>query len=483
MSTHTHYGTLTNIGLGALTTWMPQMTVRPEVSAYGPDGLVSDVRVPVALSGESFAMTLIPSGELKPINGGRPGVDYIVEVGRFELADDLTKIWHGTEQWRITAVAGYRTVAFGDSLTSPDGGAPNGQGWVAYFDVEADGRFQIVKNAGIPGNNTTQMLARVQADVIAYRPDLVTFLAGTNDLTQNVPLATMQDNVRGIWAAVKAAGATMVILSVPPRDLADKKIPETRAWNAWLREFAKAEGLKFVDIHARLVDPVTGGYRPQMGHADGLHLSRRGAATIGNAVLESFEPLLPIGGVKIPTDNVDPDNLLTNPLLLVGSDAAPTGWNFNALATGVNRTRVLDAGFAGGKAWEIAVADPPADVVSNFTQSVNVGWAVGDTLRFMIRFDIVSSDALSEDSSTVAGQKGLSVNALFFGAPSGNNVAISRFQSLAGHKGIAWADLVVPPGTTGPVQISATVNMIAGTSGVFRVGQAAIYNLTALGLA
>lgn len=106
MSSYTYTGTLTDTGLGMLTAWAPEMTVRPVTSAFGPDGLVSDVRVPVALAGDAFTMSLIPSGELTPAVGGSPGVDYIIEVGRFELADDLTKIWHGTEAWRFTAVAG-----------------------------------------------------------------------------------------------------------------------------------------------------------------------------------------------------------------------------------------------------------------------------------------------------------------------------------------------------------------------------------------
>lgn len=106
MSSYTYTWTLTDIGLGALTAWMPVVTVRPAVSAFGPNGLVSDVRVPVTATGGVYAATLIPSGDLTPATGGSPGVDYIIEVGRFELADDLTKIWHGTEAWRFTAAAG-----------------------------------------------------------------------------------------------------------------------------------------------------------------------------------------------------------------------------------------------------------------------------------------------------------------------------------------------------------------------------------------
>lgn len=106
MVTYAYTGTLTDIGLGNLGGWAPEMTVRPKVSAFGPDGLVSDVRVPVDLVADAFSMNLVPSGDLAPVDGSPAGVTYIIEVGRFELADDLTKIWHGTEAWEFTAVVG-----------------------------------------------------------------------------------------------------------------------------------------------------------------------------------------------------------------------------------------------------------------------------------------------------------------------------------------------------------------------------------------
>lgn len=107
-TTYTYGATLTDIGLGLLNDRLPEITVRPEVESFGPDGIVSGVRVPVTRDPATgtFFMNLIPSGDLTPVAGGTPGVDYILEVGRFDLADDLTKIWHGTEAWRFTAVAG-----------------------------------------------------------------------------------------------------------------------------------------------------------------------------------------------------------------------------------------------------------------------------------------------------------------------------------------------------------------------------------------
>lgn len=107
MSSYTYTGTLTDIGLGVLTGQYPVMRVRPEVEAYGPDGLVSKAPVPVPLDpgNGTFSMNLIPSGELTPTTGGSPGVDYIIEVGRFEQALDGT-YFAGIDAWKFTAVVG-----------------------------------------------------------------------------------------------------------------------------------------------------------------------------------------------------------------------------------------------------------------------------------------------------------------------------------------------------------------------------------------
>jgi hypothetical protein len=108
MTTFTYTGTLTDIGLGALTAALPVMRVRPKVEAFGPDGLVSAIPVPVTLNPTTgaFSMTLIPSGELTPSRGGSPGVPYVIEVGRFEATIDGTTTFHGADIYEFVAVAG-----------------------------------------------------------------------------------------------------------------------------------------------------------------------------------------------------------------------------------------------------------------------------------------------------------------------------------------------------------------------------------------
>lgn len=108
MSLFAYTGTLADIRLGMLTDLAPLCWVRPEVESFGPDGLVSAVRVPLTMNPTSgaFTVNLIPSGELTPATGGPAGVDYIIEVALFKPTVDGDTFLAGTDVWKFTAVAG-----------------------------------------------------------------------------------------------------------------------------------------------------------------------------------------------------------------------------------------------------------------------------------------------------------------------------------------------------------------------------------------
>ena len=80
-----------------------------------------------------------------------------------------------------------KIVAFGDSITlgvRADGSLKEGETWRAVLErrlnASGGGRVEIV-NAGIGGNTTAGGLKRMDADVLANRPDIVTILFGVND--------------------------------------------------------------------------------------------------------------------------------------------------------------------------------------------------------------------------------------------------------------------------------------------------------------
>lgn len=105
MSSYTYTFTLTDIGLGSIAAADPVVRIRPVVEAYGPDGIVSARPREITMIGTTGTVTLYPSGELTPATGGGSGVDYIIEVARFEEALDGV-VFEGVDVYRFTAAVG-----------------------------------------------------------------------------------------------------------------------------------------------------------------------------------------------------------------------------------------------------------------------------------------------------------------------------------------------------------------------------------------
>lgn len=111
-----------------------------------------------------------------------------------------------------------KLVAFGDSITK------------GVFVEEKDNfctivgkKLQIkVVNSGVPGNNTNQAKLRLDSDVLAFEPDLVTFEFGMNDhflidpTRHQVEPEQFRENMISMVEKVKAFGAKTFILTIHP---------------------------------------------------------------------------------------------------------------------------------------------------------------------------------------------------------------------------------------------------------------------------
>ena len=177
-----------------------------------------------------------------------------------------------------------RLVALGDSITAPSGGQfgnPCGRSWTTFLTLP----LADFHNAGVAGNTTAQMLARLSPDVLAYHPTDVTILGGVNDLYQDytyhdVPLQDSLANLGSTIGQIEAAGATAWLLTIPPW-WAGHAAP-VEAYNAALRDLAAAHGARLIDIWPLLAGPG-GDWIPGYS-CDDSHPTNAGAAIIAGAV-------------------------------------------------------------------------------------------------------------------------------------------------------------------------------------------------------
>jgi lysophospholipase L1-like esterase len=110
-----------------------------------------------------------------------------------------------------------RVVCFGDSVTGVYYHTGGRRAYTDMLGIALRKAFSAADvttiNAGISGHTTANGLARLEKDVLAHKPALVTVMFGLNDMTR-VPLDEYRANLKTIIEKCGAAGAE-VLLATP----------------------------------------------------------------------------------------------------------------------------------------------------------------------------------------------------------------------------------------------------------------------------
>jgi len=206
-------------------------------------------------------------------------------------------------------------VAFGDSMTRGHTAPPE---TVWPFLLQADLRARLgdhapeVINAGANGNTTAEGLARIDNDVLAHRPGLVTVEFG-NDATdqphRHVSVAQYRINLHTIHRLVTGVGGKLVLMTFPPivndwHSTRDNPIyaplggPDgaQEAYRQALREEAKNLGCLFFDLDRVIRDAACGrGWEAVIQKSDGVHFTDTGNRIAADALLPFVLEHLPRG--------------------------------------------------------------------------------------------------------------------------------------------------------------------------------------------
>jgi lysophospholipase L1-like esterase len=170
-------------------------------------------------------------------------------------------------------------VAFGDSITGGCSLDGCGKPWVSLLAV--DRPDMAIGNAGVGGNTTAMMLARVDT-VVAAHPALVLLMGGTNDSGSPEETAA---NLQAIVETLKASGAAVVVLTIPPRS-GMGTAEGIGARNAAIKSMAASEGVSLIDIYPSLAQ-ADGTYKPDLT-VDGTHPNAAGNVVIEGVVLPAL---------------------------------------------------------------------------------------------------------------------------------------------------------------------------------------------------
>ena len=76
-----------------------------------------------------------------------------------------------------------------------------------------------VINAGKGGNNTVDLLKRLETDCLSHHPDLVIIMVGTNDALNSLKPVSEKDyetNLNALVKKINQAGSKVLLLTIPP---------------------------------------------------------------------------------------------------------------------------------------------------------------------------------------------------------------------------------------------------------------------------
>jgi len=172
----------------------------------------------------------------------------------------------------------HRIVCVGDSITE---GLADPNNWRYHLKERLDADWEVV-DQGVGGVKTADMLARMD-EALDLNPHYVIITGGTNDLANGeVPLATIEANIRAMCTRVESHGAVPVLCTVIPDS---SHLAQRDNLNAWIAEYATVKGYPLIDFYSVIDNPLNHGHsNPALVMSDGIHPNAAGASAMGNAI-------------------------------------------------------------------------------------------------------------------------------------------------------------------------------------------------------
>lgn len=133
-------------------------------------------------------------------------------------------------------------------------------------------------NRGFGGSEVIDSVRFARRIVTPYRPSLVVFFAGTNDLAAGKSPETVAADFFEFVRIVKedVPGVRVAYISITPAPLRWSRVPEMRRANALIQARCLAEpDLLFVDVFRQMLGPG-GVARPELFTSDRLHMNDAG---------------------------------------------------------------------------------------------------------------------------------------------------------------------------------------------------------------
>lgn len=175
------------------------------------------------------------------------------------------------------------TVLLGDSIT-----LNSADGWFDPANAAAGYPLSFLDNAGVGGQKTAAMLARVQTDVVDLDPGVCVVLGGSNDVYGAESASTITTNLAAIYDALDAAGIRIIACTIPPQGNLDaaQQTALTTA-NTWIRDnYDSWPNALLADFNPAMTIDGLPGWEPDpaLFNVDELHPNASGEAAMSSVM-------------------------------------------------------------------------------------------------------------------------------------------------------------------------------------------------------
>lgn len=386
------------------------------------------------------------------------------------------------DSFHVEAVRPQTIVFLGDSLTEQGGMQPGVAAQIKpnspwTWAVAALGqRFKVLKNAGIGGETTAQILARFDADVTTLNPGWVHILAGTNDMGSGTSGA--KANIIAMLDKADKAGIKAIIGTIPPRissSYSGTMKADTLELNRWIMALARTRpNVILADYFSALAD-TSGNFRATIAGwnptSDGVHLSATGGFATGIVLANALKeittpayPFAPVAGAGL--------NLLNYADFSQGaSNAAPTGWTVGGSGAAAAVWSTPARADLPGTPWrQVVIANGGGSIsLSNNANIGTNGLAVGDTVNAYLEYDVSELDP-----AAASGSQAFHLAIKFWNGSSYTSTlsSLESFNSpnLARSGALFVPDVTVPTDTT---VVTTEITIVGG--GTYKLGRCGLY--------
>ena len=206
-----------------------------------------------------------------------------------------------------------------------------------YAMITSRGGWHSLINAGVAGQRTDQMLARLQSDIINTGCNVCVILSCTwNDIGQGVTEAQSLANIEAMVSQCLSANVLPVLCTPTPEGPSVQTLARRATVSRRRRLFvkiARAYNIPVIDLMAPLIDSATGLLAPQyLAATNDIHPNPLGYRAMGVAIGAVLDRIMPGAAVQGIVDAGDTEDIMAGiGWFLTDSDAdgVGNGWSKN----------------------------------------------------------------------------------------------------------------------------------------------------------